>query len=144
MRRQDGGRKGSGFGRVVSRILFLLRGENHLSQQPVPETRLSYQAWSEQLRGLLFGLAPDGVFRASSITLRAVVSYTTFSPFPRATKAHGGLFSVALSVAALSRRSRVYPLVARRLHGIALYGVRTFLPGHNSQSDSPPFRNQSV
>ena len=32
--------------------------------------------------GLLFGLAPDGVFRASSITLRAVGFYSTFSPLP--------------------------------------------------------------
>src|SRR5712691_7907952 len=38
--------------------------------------------WSGQLRGPLFGLAPDGVFRASSLTLGAVGSYSTFSPLP--------------------------------------------------------------
>jgi len=37
---------------------------------------------SEQLQSPLFGLAPDGVFRASVLTLGAVVSYTTFSPLP--------------------------------------------------------------
>ena len=34
--------------------------------------------WSGQPRGFLFGLAPDGVFRAPSITLGAVGSYPTF------------------------------------------------------------------
>ena len=37
---------------------------------------------SGPLQGSLFGLAPDGVFRASSLALRAVRSYRTFSPFP--------------------------------------------------------------
>ena len=32
--------------------------------------------------GSLFGLAPDGVFRAVLFTQNAVVSYTTFSPLP--------------------------------------------------------------
>src|SRR5688572_4957910 len=45
----------------------------------------------------LFGLAPDGVFRAASLALRAVGSYPTFSPLPRACT-RGGMFSVALSV----------------------------------------------
>jgi len=45
----------------------------------------------------LFGLAPDGVFRAASLALRAVRSYRTFSPSPPAC-ADGCLFSVALSV----------------------------------------------
>ncbi len=31
----------------------------------------------------LHGLAPGGVYRASNITVGAVVSYTTFSPFSR-------------------------------------------------------------
>src|SRR2546422_3644143 len=38
--------------------------------------------WSGPLRGPLFGLAPDGVFRASALTLGAVGSYSTFSPLP--------------------------------------------------------------
>jgi hypothetical protein len=49
------------------------------------------------LRGPLFGLAPDGVFRASAIALGAVGSYPTVSPLlvPGGTS---GLLSVALSV----------------------------------------------
>jgi hypothetical protein len=35
---------------------------------------------SGPLRGSLFGLAPDGVFRASALALGAVGSYPTFSP----------------------------------------------------------------
>jgi hypothetical protein len=53
-----------------------------LSQQPVPGTRSLSRTWSEQLRSPLFGLAPDGVCLASLLALRAVVSYTTFSPLP--------------------------------------------------------------
>lgn len=45
--------------------------------------------------GSLFGLAPDGVYRAPSITLGAVGSYPTFSPLPGKP---GGLFSAALAV----------------------------------------------
>jgi hypothetical protein len=63
---------------------------------------------------LLFGLAPRGVFRASSVARRAVGSYPTVSPLPAkaplnddeqvslppvtAATFRGGLFSVALSV----------------------------------------------
>ena len=65
-------------------VCALASGENHLSQQPVPGTRSLSRTRSGQLQGPLFGLAPDGVYRASSLTLRAVVSYTTFSPLPLA------------------------------------------------------------
>jgi hypothetical protein len=74
----------NGFGKAVSRILSApLRAERIIclsSQYPEPgrfrDTR------SGQLQGPLFGLAPDGVCRASLLALRAVVSYTTFSPLP--------------------------------------------------------------
>ena len=45
--------------------------------------------------GSLFGLAPNGVYRAPAIALGAVGSYPTFSPLPGEP---GGLFSVALAV----------------------------------------------
>ena len=62
----------------------------------------------------LFGLAPDGVFRAASLALRAVGSYPTFSPLPRAC-ARGGMFSVALSVGtARAVTTRVYRRPDRR------------------------------
>lgn len=49
---------------------------------PYPKPASQNETRSGQLLGFLFGLAPDGVFRASGITPRAVVSYTTFSPLP--------------------------------------------------------------
>jgi hypothetical protein len=67
------------------------------SQDPEPVSRC--ETWSGPLRGPLFGLAPDGVFRASALALGAVGSYPTFSPLPRSCRhEQGGLFSVALSV----------------------------------------------
>ena len=49
----------------------------------------------------LFGLAGGGVYPAASVTTRAVRSYRTISPLPRAHQvrlAFGGIFSVALSL----------------------------------------------
>ncbi len=46
----------------------------------------------------LFCLALPGVFNATSVTLRAVSSYPTFSTLPVPFWAIGGLFSAALSV----------------------------------------------
>jgi hypothetical protein len=55
------------------------------SQYPKPAPLLlEERARSGQLLGFLFGLAPDGVFRASSISLGAVGSYPAFSPLPPA------------------------------------------------------------
>lgn len=53
--------------------------------------------------GFLFGLAPGGVFPATTVASRAVRSYRTISPLPadfngKPKKATGGIFSVALSV----------------------------------------------
>ena len=60
----------------------------------------------ERQNPCLFGLAPCGVYLAASITGRAVRSYRTFSPLPKAAymshlrgpSASGGIFSVALAV----------------------------------------------
>jgi len=49
------------------------------------------ETWSGPLRDSLFGLAPDGVFRAASLALRAVRSYRTFSPLPVPQCGTGGL-----------------------------------------------------
>ena len=47
----------------------------------------------------LFGLAPGGVYLATTVTGRAVRSYRTLSPLPPSTEAReGGLLSVALSL----------------------------------------------
>jgi len=64
-------------------VFALANGENHLSYAADTRNPSRFrETWSGQLRGSLFGLAPDGVFRASSLTLRAVRSYRTFSPLP--------------------------------------------------------------
>ena len=90
---------GSGKGCKPISVCVLANGENHLSQQPVPETCPLSRTRNEPLLGFLFGLAPDGVFRAASLALRAVRSYRTFSPLPRLRfRNRGCLFSVALSV----------------------------------------------
>jgi len=46
----------------------------------------------------LFGLAPDGVYPATTVTSSAVCSYHTISTLPVPFQAIGGIFSVALSV----------------------------------------------
>ena len=60
-----------------------------------------------QSSGFLFGLAPGGVFPATTVTNRAVRSYRTISPLPAVhllmdkpiiKEQTGGIFSVALSV----------------------------------------------
>src|SRR5207244_3816989 len=61
--------------------------------------RLPRRSGAGQTPGLLFCLAPQEVFLAPRIALRAVGSYPAFSPLPGAC-APGGLFSVTLSVAA--------------------------------------------
>ena len=78
-----------GLGRAVSRIL----------SAPLPEERLICLSGPTRNRrdfrparrgprpGFLFGLAPDGVFRASTLARRAVGSYPTFSPLPGRSRA---------------------------------------------------------
>ena len=121
-------------GRAVSRILSARplrqgQGENHLSERPVPETRLA--PWSGPLRGLLFGLAPDGVFPASAITREAVGSYPAFSPLPPTHSFQRRyVFCGTIRRKAFRLSSRVYLNRHRlELRGIAPCGVRTFLPG---------------
>jgi hypothetical protein len=76
----------------------------------------------------LFGLAPDGVFHAFTITREAVGSYSTFSPLPDSLK-------MSLAVCSLWHfpSTRLDPRLPRvltaepGLRGIAPCGVRTFL-----------------
>ena len=72
-------------GRAVSRILSAPKesGERTIclsSRYPKPAPRGG--AWSGPLRGFLFGLAPDGVFRALPVARQAVSFYLAFSPLP--------------------------------------------------------------
>gem|GEM_PF-2594872 len=64
-------------------VCALAGGENHFSKRPYPKRGELSFARSGPLHRFLFGLAPDGVFRAPSIALGAVGSYSTFSPLPR-------------------------------------------------------------
>jgi len=80
-----------------------------LSAQPIPETCGAFTPTrNEPLLGFLFGLAPDGVFRAASLALRAVVSYTTFSPLPPACADGGLIFCGTFRRAVFQRPARVY------------------------------------
>ena len=87
------------------------------------------ETWSGPLRGFLFGLAPDGVFRAVPLTRDAVVSYTTFSPLPMALAKHRRFnFLWHCPSESLSTfRPRVSQSNGPGLRGIAPFGVRTFL-----------------
>jgi len=91
------------------------------------------ETWSGPLRDSLFGLAPDGVFRAASLALRAVRSYRTFSPLPPACAVGGLIFCGTVRRTPAKRRGPPAcihtgghgpPL---QLRGIAPFGVRTFL-----------------
>ena len=98
-----------------------------MSQQPVPETCSANGTRSGQLLGFLFGLAPDGVFRASAIALGAVGSYPAFSPLPPAEAGGGLIFCGTFRRKVVTPSARVY-LRQSKLRGIAPCGVRTFLP----------------
>ena len=104
--------------------------------------RLStFRSWNRRFRRLLFGLAPDGVFRASKITLGAVGSYSTFSPLPAHRSAEAVYFlwhfpstppiptskPCQTFEAGIGGAARAYPAFNGRLRGIAPCGVRTFL-----------------
>jgi hypothetical protein len=135
----------SDFGRAVSRFLSApLRAERIIclsGQYPKPVPHCGTR--SGQLLGFLFGLAPDGVFRAPGITPGAVGSYPAFSPLPPA-EAGGGLFSVALSV---ERPLRLPPACIPGQTGVTRHrALRSSdfppLPRRRNRSDPPPFQNQ--
>jgi hypothetical protein len=96
----------------------------------------------------LFGLAPGGVCRAAPVASRAVVSYTTVSPLPVPSRAIGGLFSVALSVAlrrpAVSRHrtlwSSDFPRRRPRLVGQFNAAIHTRFPNCQSTVRTPSSR----
>jgi len=68
------------------------------------------ETWSGPLRDSLFGLAPDGVFRAALLALRAVRSYRTFSPLPVPQSGTGGLiFCGTVRRKVFQPSARVYP-----------------------------------
>ena len=61
--------------------------DSHLSMRPIPAAftpshASGIGAATRATSRSLFGLAPDGVFRAHEIALAAVSSYLAFSPLP--------------------------------------------------------------
>ena len=120
----------SDFGRAVSRILSSPKtfgGENHLSEQPVPGTRSALRnlqraaAWSPIWPCTRWGFP---CLRACAWSGGLLLHLFTLTPPKR-----GGLFSVALSVGkSLDMPPACIHFVdAKRLRGIAPFGVRTFL-----------------
>ena len=88
-----------------------------------------HATWSGPLRGPLFGLAPDGVFRASALALGAVGSYPTFSPLPVfLAKLRRFKFLWHCPSAGLAAWPPACIPGEPGLRGIAPCGVRTFLP----------------
>ena len=72
-------------GRAVSRILSARVAPRRGSFIYCDLTRSPdrFRSRDGPSQGPLFGLAPNGVYRAASLTLGAVGSYPTFSPLPR-------------------------------------------------------------
>jgi FKBP-type peptidyl-prolyl cis-trans isomerase FkpA len=85
----------------ISRVLFRFRGGiiSLGASLPTPSSSLPGTQTERAAPRPLFGLAPGGVYHAAPVAGRAVRSYRTVSPLPVPSRAIGGLFSVALSVA---------------------------------------------
>lgn len=118
------------FSRTKERIIYLC------SQYPKPGRFPGPR--SGPLLGFLFGLAPDGVFRASAIALGAVGSYPTLSPLPAGPKP--GRRSVLCGTFRRLVLHQPPACIPCGLRGVAPCGVRTFLPPFPA-SDSPPFQS---
>lgn len=74
---------------IIYLVPILLSGSSDLPVAQVERAAPHY----------LFGLSTRKVYHAPAVTIRAVSSYLTFSPFPPPDTSRGGsLFSVALSV----------------------------------------------
>ena len=75
---------------VISRVLYPLRGDDHLSGRIVTDrlkrpTRIPTVAGRSRFayaNGILLGLEPDEVYRAVPVTRNAVSSYLAISPLP--------------------------------------------------------------
>src|SRR5450759_1955209 len=102
---------------------------------------------SGPLQGFLFGLAPDGVFRASAIALGAVGSYPTFSPLPNAAdklrrRAVCFLWHCPSERLATSPPACI-PISGDQVKRHRALGCSDFPPPACAGSDPPPFQNQA-
>ena len=89
-------------------VCALRRRESFVSATDTRNLPLS-RTRSGPLLGFLFGLAPDGVFRAVSLALHAVRSYRTFSPLPTACAAGGLIFCGTVRRKVFQLSACVYP-----------------------------------
>ena len=148
-----------GSGRVVSRILSARprcrgRGENHLSQQPVPGTHLAFaKHGAGRSKVPYLALHPMGFAMPPCLRPERWALTPPFHPYPSEISNFeipaGGLFSVALSME--TPRGvvlRVYP-AAPSCVGPQVTRHRALwcsdfppLPAFTARSDSPPFRNR--
>lgn len=87
----------------------------------------------------LFGLAPDGVYRAVRVTTSAVGSYPTVSPLPDLREEPSAVCSL-LHFPSLSPEG----YGARPLAGILLYGARTFLDARTHRDCLANFPARSI
>lgn len=87
----------------------------------------------------LFGLAPDGVYRAVRVTTSAVGSYPTVSPLPDLREEPSAVCSL-LHFPSLSPEG----YGARPLAGILLYGARTFLDTRTYRDCLANFPGRSI
>ena len=96
--------------RLMNRTVIPLGVQSPTRSSSLPAARCRETPWSRRdVSRRLFGLAPAGVYRAVIVADDAVGSYPTISPLPCGDcrqPHHGGLFSVALSVAYGSRHMR--------------------------------------
>jgi len=107
----------------------LRRRESFVSATDTRNLFRFHETRSGPLLGFLFGLAPDGVFRAASLALRAVRSYRTFSPSPAGLRRQAVCFLWHFPSESLETfRLRVSQPNKPGLRSIAPCGVRTFLP----------------
>jgi len=95
----------------------------------------------------LFGLAPDGVFRAPTIAGRAVGSYPAFSPLPSSVaERRRFVFCGTIRPQRLaSLRPACIPGPTARSYAASRpveFGLSSSDPPRRAGSDSPPFRNQ--
>jgi hypothetical protein len=143
-------KRSSDLGRAVSRILssrFSGRGENHLSQQPVPGTHSALRnlqraaAWSPIWPCTRWGFP---CLLACAWSGGLLLHLFTLTSLP---KERGGLFSVALSVGkSHDIAARMYPnLPKRRVTRHRALWCSDFPPLSTlsrNRSDSPPFQNR--
>ena len=107
---------------VISRVLYSLRSDDHLSGRIVTDrlkrpTRISSWYGPHQVlsNGILLGLAPDEVYHATPVTRSAVSSYLAVSPLP-------ALLRAVYSLLHFLSRYRAWTLSS-----ILPCGARTFL-----------------